>query len=281
MNVQQKLALRIIKTKLNLLSLVNPQKAGEVAFTLFCTPLMKTAERNSEIFLKGESLQFNLNGKLVKGFRCNHPQKKKVLLVHGFSSTCHNFDAYVEPLVNKGYEVLAFDAPAHGASEGSTLNADDYSDMIRKVMELYGPIKSFLAHSFGGLAVCLALENQEHDDHTKVVLIAPATETTSSIDHALLTIGMKNETLKQSLKDMILSKTGNMPAWFSIRRALKNIKASILWFHDKDDDVTPVSDAITVQKDNPVNVKFRFTTNLGHRRIYRDSTVISEAVSFL
>ena len=84
----------------------------------------------------------------------------------------------MEPLENKGYEVLAFDAPAHGDSEGSTVNAIEYSEMIKKVIELYGPVEAFIAHSFGGIAISLALEQIPHDANTKIVFIAPATETT-------------------------------------------------------------------------------------------------------
>lgn len=280
MNVQQKLALGLIRTKLNLLTIINKKKAGEEAFKLFCTPLKYTGQE-SEVFKEGEPLQFRLDGKLVKGYRCNHPKPHKVLLLHGFSSSCHNFQSYVEPLIQKDYEVLAFDAPAHGASEGSTVNAVEYSGMIKKVIELYGPVKGFLAHSFGGIALSLALEQVPHDANTKVVLMAPATETTSAIDNALYILGIKNQTLRRSLDAIIYNISGKETAWFSIRRAIKNIKASILWIHDEDDDVTPLRDALKVKEDAPANVQFLFTKSLGHRRIYSDNDVKNEVIKFL
>ena len=78
--------------------------------------------------------------------------------------------------------MLAFDAPAHGQSEGTSVTLQDYIDMIRKVVELYGPIDAFICHSFGGLALSHYLETVKHDSHTRAVLIAPATETTTAID---------------------------------------------------------------------------------------------------
>lgn len=281
MNVQQKLALGFIRTKLNLLSVINKRKAGEEAFRLFCTPLIKDPARESEVFNNGESLQFELDGKIIRGFRCNHPRPHKVLLLHGFSSSCHNFQSYVAPLVQKGYEVLAFDAPAHGASEGSTVNAMDYCDMIKKVITLYGPIQGFLAHSFGGIALSLALEQVPHDSNTKVVLIAPATETTSALDNALYMVGISNVTLRKSLDDLIYNISGKETAWFSVRRAMKNITASVLWIHDEEDDITPVGDALKVKEDQPPNVRFLFTKGLGHRKIYRDNHVKNEVINFL
>jgi alpha-beta hydrolase superfamily lysophospholipase len=61
-------------------------------------------------------------------------------------------------LVKKGYEVIAFDAPAHGDSSGKTANAFQYRDAIKAVYEKFGPMHSFIAHSFGGLALSLFME---------------------------------------------------------------------------------------------------------------------------
>lgn len=280
MKVQQKLAFGYIRTKLNGLSLVNKRKAGEEAFRLFCTPLMK-ARKPGQVFKNADSLEFMLNGQIVKGFRCNHPSPHKVLLLHGFSSNCHNFENYVQPLVQKGYEVLAFDAPAHGASAGKTVNALEYAEMIGEVVRRYGPIQSFIAHSFGGLAICLAMETMPHDEHTKMVLIAPATETTTAIESAFRIIGINNSTLRTALEDIIFTKSGQKADWFSIRRAMHNIRATVLWVHDRDDDVTPFHDAARVKDDNHSNVKFVITNGLGHRKIYRDAHVKKQIVDFL
>lgn len=280
MNVQKKIAFGFIRTKLNGLSIINKRKAGEEAFRLFCTPILKSI-KPGQIFKDAEALEFTLEGNLIKGFRCNHPRPHKVLLLHGFSSNCHNFDNYVTPLVQKGYEVLAFDAPAHGASTGKLVNALGYSNMIKKVIELYGPIQGFVAHSFGGLAISLALEDIPHDVDTKVALIAPATETTTAIESAFEMIGIKNDRLRKSLESIILETSGHEPAWFSIRRAMHNIKATISWWHDEDDEVTPLSDALKVKEDDHRNISFHISKGLGHRKIYRDAEVKRSIVAFL
>jgi predicted alpha/beta hydrolase family esterase len=41
---------------------------------------------------------------------------------------------------------------------------------------------SFICHSFGGIALSQYMETVGHNEKTKIVLIAPATETTSAID---------------------------------------------------------------------------------------------------
>jgi esterase/lipase len=281
MKVKHKIALRYIKTKLNLLSVINKKKAGEEVFRLFCTPLKKGKTEVHEVFKYAEPVAFVSDGKSIKGYRCNKGGTKKILLLHGFSSNCQHFGRYVQPLVSKGYEVLAFDAPAHGRSEGITSNAMDYSEMITKVNVLYGPVNGYIAHSFGGISVMLALENIPHSTDTHVVLIAPATETNTAIDGAFNMLALNNKPLRKVVDNIILEKSGRTTEWFSIRRAIKNISAQILWIHDKDDDITPLSDALKVKDDKPQNVRFLITSSLGHRRIYRDPAVIQHVVNFL
>ena len=281
MKIRQKIAIGFFRTKINILKICSMRKAAEETLRLFLTPMMKTTVKEKEVFSNAEPLQFIFENKLIKGFRCNHPKEKKILILHGFSSSCHNFDKYVTPLVNKNYEVLAFDAPAHGASEGRTTNAVEYSEMIKKISETYGPVSGYISHSFGGIAVCLAMENIPHDSNTKLVLIAPATETNTAVDGAFSMLGLRNERLRKKVDNLIFERSGKETVWFSIRRAMNNIRASVLWFHDEDDDITPLSDALKVKSDNHSNIKFVITKGLGHRKIYRDEMVINETIKFL
>ncbi len=279
MKLTQKIGISYIKTKIKILSLLSKKKAAANAFEIFCTPFGKPKRKEQP--KNAEPLQFSINNLLVHGHRWNHPQPKKVLLLHGFSSAAQKFDRYVNPLIKKGYEVLSFDAPAHGHSEGTTTNALEYSHMIAKAVELYGPVNSFIAHSFGGIGLSLAMENIAHDANTKIVFIAPATETTSAIDGALAILKIKNPAIRKEFDNIIFKKSGKPTEWFSVRRALKNITAQILWLHDEDDDITPLSDALKVKADNHSNINFVITKGLGHRKIYHDATVKKAILNFL
>ncbi|MFN8253730.1 MAG: alpha/beta fold hydrolase [Ferruginibacter sp.] len=279
MKRSQRLKIVFIKTKFKVTGLFSKQKAAEQLFTVFCTPY-GTTQRSGEP-KEAEALAFTLNGKKIRGHRWNHPQPKKALILHGFSSAAYKFDRYVSPLVKKGYEVLSFDAPAHGSSGGSTVNAVEYAAMVKKVIELYGPVQSFIAHSFGGIAITLTLESMAHDAGHKLVLIAPATETTSAIESAFTMFGIEDAGVRQAFNRIIEQKGGHGPEWFSIRRAVKNIRAKILWLHDEEDDMTPLSDALKVKEDNHPNIQFVITKGLGHRRIYHDAGVKKAIVDFL
>jgi pimeloyl-ACP methyl ester carboxylesterase len=279
MKLTQRLAIGYVQTKFKLLSIISKKKAAEKALDVFGTPFLKSVRKQP--VENAETIQFQLNNKKVNGYRWNHPQTRKALILHGFGSAAHKFEDYALLLAAKGYEVLAFDAPAHGESEGNRTNAIEYCAMIKEVIELYGPVESFLAHSFGGISLSLALEDVPHDEHTKVVFIAPATETTSAVDGAFSMLKIKNETVRNEFDKLVFEISGKETAWFSMRRAMHNIKASILWIHDEDDDITPWADALKVKEDNHNNIKFVCTKGLGHRKIYHDDAVKKMVTEFL
>lgn len=280
MKLGQKIAINYIRARLNILALVSTRKAAAEAFKLFCTPFRRAKKKKPPVFGKAEKLQFRLEGMDIKGHRWNHPQPKKALIVHGFESTSLNFDRYVMPLVKKGYEVLAFDAPAHGISGGTQITLPLYADTLRKIHEKFGPVNAYIAHSFGGLATVHLLESYAHDAGTKAVLIAPATETVTAINTFFRFLHL-NDGIRKAFDDLIFQKSNVRPDHFSIRRAARHINASVLWFHDEDDDTTPLSDALKVKEDNHPNIAFVITKGLGHRRIYRENKVVRQVVEFL
>lgn len=281
MKLTKLLALNYIRLKFRVLSLISVRKTAMEAFKLFCTPLEKSKKQTPPVFKFAEPVYELFNGHKLKGYRWNKGQPAKVLILHGFASAAHKFHRYVLPLIEKGYEVMAFDAPAHGSSGGDTVNALEYKKMIQKVMENHGPIHGFISHSFGGLAVSLALEETVHDENTKVVLIAPATETTTAIDNAFKMLGITNKKVRNEFEKIIFEMSGQKPEWFSVNRAMTNINAKVLWIHDEYDDTTPLIDALKTKDQRLPNVEFVVTRGLGHSRIYSDEEVMNRIIEFL
>lgn len=281
MKLGQKIAVAYIRTKFKLLAAVSKKKAATKAFDLFCTPQLRNVKELPAIFKEAEKLQFKFQEYTITGYRWNKSAGRKALIIHGFESSVINFDKYVNPLIKKGYEVLAFDAPAHGRSSGKRINAIIFRDFIKHVCQKYGPVQSFIAHSFGGLAICLALAETGHDENFRIALVAPATETKTALDQFFQFIKMDDAEVRKEFEEIITQLSGHPVAWFSIHRALKKIKAKILWLHDKDDKITPLEDVLKIKEENHLNIQFIITKGLGHRRIYRDAKVGKAIVSFV
>ena len=280
MKLSQRLALRYIRTKFNLLSAISKKKAAEKAFELFCTPQSRNKKKLPKVFETAEKLHFDLDGITVRGWRFNHPAERKVMIIHGFESSVINFDRYIKPLIKKGYEVLAFDAPAHGRSGGKKINAPLFKRTILEVIKKYGPVQSFMAHSFGGLAVSLALEEISHTNDFRLALIAPATETSTAVKTFFKFLQL-DPAIRLEFEKIIFQAGGVSSEWYSIRRAMKHIKAKVLWFHDDEDEITPLSDVLKVKAEKHPNIEFIITKGLGHRRIYRDNHVSKAIIDFL
>jgi pimeloyl-ACP methyl ester carboxylesterase len=188
---------------------------------------------------------------------------------------------YIQGLLNKEYEVLAFDAPAHGISDGESINALEYRDFIIHIHEKYGPVQSYIGHSFGGLAIPLAIEKIPHDESYRLALIAPATETTTTINRYFKLLRLNDKKVREHFENYIMEIGGNPTSWYSVSRAMQHIKAGVIWAHDKNDPVTPIEDALKVKEQNYPNIKFVITNGLGHNLIYRDKKVVDEVVDFM
>jgi len=263
-----------------MLAVVSPAMAADKAFDLFTTPQYRSKKTPPDIFTKAERMQFVLNEKKVKGWRWNERAEKKLLILHGYESSVRKFDHHISRAIKKGYGVYAFDAPAHGNSEGKRIHMLNYVEMIRMVEQLYGKMDAYLAHSFGGMSVCHYLEKAPHSKDTKVVLIAPATENVTAIDGFFKFLQL-NDKVRNAFDQKIKDLSGHFPTHYSIPRTMKHIKASVLWVHDEDDQVTPLKDVEKLILQQPPNVEFLITKGLGHNRIYRDNEVKRKIFSFL
>lgn len=280
MKLAQRIALGYYKTKFRTLALLSPRKAAEAAFILFCTPYSGKPKREiPAIFHKATPAHFTLDELTIRGWKwqSQHTNGKKVLIVHGFDSCSYKFDKYVTALLHEGFEVLAFDAPGHGTSDGKRLNVLIYRNMLWEINNRFGPLYGIMAHSIGGLAAAVAAE--QLPGLSKLVLIAPATETSSAVTGFAKLVGLTPE-LKKELEQVII-RLGKLPvSYYSISRALPNITTPILWLHDEDDKICSFSDVKPVRDTNPSNTRFLITKGLGHNKIYRDDKVRKEIISF-
>lgn len=283
MKLVQRVVIGYYKTKLRTIAIVSPRKAAEQALRVFCTPYSKGVKQKEPIIFRNtikHSLSFEtLN---TKGFQWKpeQPNGQRVLIIHGFSSYSYKFEKYISPLLRAGFEVLAFDAPAHGLSEGKTINAIIYMRFLQAVEQQFGPINGFIAHSLGGLATSLLIEQLDQTITRKLVLIAPATETRSAVNEFYSIFGIK-EPIKTEFEQLIFDITGQQIDHFSIRRVMQTIQIPVLWIHDEADRICPYSDTLPIQAMHLPHIRFRITNGLGHNKIYRDKQVMTDVFDFL
>lgn len=275
----QQMMLSFFKTKIRLASFASVSWGAQIAFDMFSTPYRKSKKPKPSVFKQAENIKITVNGCLINGYKWNPQASKQLLILHGFESRAYKFDMYITPLLKTGWGITAMDAKAHGKSEGKQIILPDYVSMIETLELHYGKFSGYLAHSFGGIAVSLYLEKIKNEQ-SKLVLIAPATETDTAIRLFSKIVGLKDQ-VRLAINDLVLEKSGKPIGFYSIKRIIPILKNQILWIHDKNDKITPLADVQPLIDTSPAHVEFCITEGLGHSKIYKDPAVIEKIVEFL
>ncbi|MGJ7032567.1 alpha/beta hydrolase [Niabella hirudinis] len=271
----------LYKARIRLLALVSKKRAGDAAFRIFCTPIGKGNYALSPLLQSAVQLTLQFGQYRLKGYCWNEGAKQKLLIAHGFRSHTQRFEHLVPGLIEKGYEVVAFDAPAHGHSSGKQINAVDYTQLVAVLTREYGPFSAYIGHSFGGLAVALAVSELPQPAAVKMVLFAPAADTGGLATVFFKQMAIGDREIQRHFYNNVIRLSGKELSWFTIKRCLPALKSEILWIHDQEDPITPVKEALEIQELAPPNIRFIFTKGLGHSKIYRDATVLKKVIDFL
>ena len=97
----------------------------------------------------------------VQQYSWGNPSHPKVLMIHGWEGRAGNFGALVAILLQKGYHVIAYDAPAHGKSSRGKLSMFQVLSFVSEMIGTHQP-EILISHSFG--SVCAAFSLADHPD---------------------------------------------------------------------------------------------------------------------
>ncbi|HFE38167.1 MAG TPA: alpha/beta hydrolase [Gammaproteobacteria bacterium] len=202
----------------------------------------------------------------------------KVLLIHGWNGRATQYFAYVDALLEKGFGVLAFDAPGHGESSGDQTNVMQVSRLVNTIHQRYGRFEAMIGHSFGFLVAVNALRLGVKTN-AMIGISSPA-------DFGLLlaffckgfALNSKAETaLTEFLKTRYGLKHFDE---ISAHVLAREFKFPCLIIHDERDNQVPVSEARKIAKAWPAS-ELLITKGLGHMRILRDPSIIRQSIAFL
>ncbi len=256
-----------------------PPLAYRFFATLFFTPLKYQAtekERKAETF--GEKFSVTAAGKKIQCYRWGNSDKS-VVVVHGWAGRATQFRRFVKPFISAGYQVIGFDGPAHGQSEGKRTTIVEFEETLKKVYEKIGVPEAIIAHSFGGGAVLFAAKNGL--PVKKIINIASPTIGDKIIDTYLKAIGGSEKT-KAFFKKFIQQKYGKPFEEFTAAHIIKQIiqPVEVLLVHDEDDKEVSMEHPLELLRQYP-SARLLKTKGLGHTRILKDDRVINEIVTFV
>lgn len=203
-----------------------------------------------------------------------------ILLVHGWGSHATHMGRMVLPLVDAGYRVIAFDAPAHGLSSGRTTDLVEFARSIAAVAANAGSLHAIVAHSFGA-AMALYAARDWGVDTRKMVLISTFEHFNWFLDAFADQVGL-TPAVMQRVRDMQVQRYGGRLDWsrMSVVDMARNAGLELLVIHDQDDKEIPVAHGLAVAGAGP-NAHFRETRGLGHQLVVRNPAVITHVVDFV
>lgn len=270
-------ALRAARAVVRALDFLHPPLAGKAVYRLFCTPFSKSpseagrralsqAERHALIF--GEK-------KLVAYSWGSGPS---ILLLHGWGSNAGSMRHLALPLSKAGFRAIALDAPAHGASPGTTTTAVEYGEAIRTAITKYAPIHLIVAHSFGATCALFLLAENADLEVGGVAVNNPPAHVGRLIDIFAEILGLSERGIR-SLHRKIQDSVHRPVEYFSLLNHAKSLAPPGLVIADREDTLASFGDSQRLASDWPRG-RLVVTEGLGHHGALRDSGVIEDVVRF-
>lgn len=200
-----------------------------------------------------------------------------VLLLHGWESRASHMAGFVPELTRAGLSAIALDAPAHGESDGDTTDVVDYGRAVITAAAHFGSFAAVIAHSVGSAAALYAYAHGVSVE-ASVQLCGPA-----SLKRVLRRGGAASglSAIEVSrLEAMMEAHLGLPLEEMELSSLCAGMVHPALIVHDPKDRELCVGESHTLAAAWPGST-LSLVSDLGHRRILRDPSVISSAVGFI
>ncbi len=255
---------------------IKPQKAIYKAFMLFCTPRSGFVKPHQKDYLKAhqsEKIQFKKIEIQTYHWSGSGP---KILLLHGWDSHTFRWKALIQKLQDLDYEIIAFDAPAHGYSEGNILSVPIYNEVLQLFIEKYNP-EILIGHSVGGMTCIFNQFQHKQSNVKKMVLLGSPSEMQRIMNGFQKILGLSDKFMQQT-EEYFESRYNYRFEDFSMAKFCNEIDIPSLIIHDKFDKIVPYNEAISLNE-NLKNSKLILTEGAGHS-LNKDS-INNQIINFI
>jgi predicted alpha/beta hydrolase family esterase len=194
-----------------------------------------------------------------------------ILGVHGWAGAGIQFGAWVNPLVEAGYRVVLFDAPAHGRAQGESTNLFEMAEVVARVAASVGRVHGVLAHSIGCIAAARAIADGLQPDY--LVMLAPPVSLTAVMDNLGRQLGLSQNVLAVHLQ--LMEERFGKSVWeqLDLEALSRTLTQRGLMVID-DDDTSISPDESERVFNNWENANVLRTRSLGHHRLLWSPMVV-------
>ena len=253
---------KLVGHSINLLSYISPAYAAKLAVLMFSIPRNAHLDNAAKKYLShAHQVDLNYKGFTIKTYNWSG-NNKTILLVHGWDSNSFRWKDLIELLQQDDYNIISLDAPAHGASGNKIFNAPLYSECLKEVTNTFKP-HMIIAHSVGGTASAIALENYNLPSIKKIVLLGAPSNLAISVGNYVKMMKYNQKVFK-AINRHYLKYFNHLPEHYCVENFYQNIQAQGLIIHDKKDQIISFKEALDIHRVYK-NSQLIKTIGLGHR----------------
>jgi len=258
-----------------------PFVAVRAAEKLFTTPF-HSRRRNveKEMLERAEKFIIPMEGHQLTGYRWGSESDPAILFVHGWTATATCFVSFIDPLLEKGYQVIAYDSIAHGETSGTSVSLTEWADTVIATMDKIGKVHCIVGHSLGSGAIVIASSLELKTD--KIILISPVADITKVTAQFAKALSIPERIIDKmhdyAWKKYHASASRYGANWNDIFESDFNVPTLIIHdIHDKEIDFSNARKMASQWS----WAELIETKRLGHRRILLNPDVISAALKFV
>ncbi|MDB9755625.1 alpha/beta hydrolase [Winogradskyella sp.] len=268
--------IKSIGNTLNATSLLASKYASKKALNLFASPRKgRYTESQKNVIASSKLCVLNYKNFKIATYQWSGTNKT-ILLAHGWESNASRWDYILEDLKAQNYNIIALDAPAHGASGAKQFNAVLYSEFINVVAKKFKP-DVLIGHSVGGMASVFCLYNHKSESIKKMILLGAPAHFTGVFARYKTMMGY-NKRISRGLDAIVLERFGKPVDYFSAANFTGIIEAKGLIIHDKKDRIIPFEDA-KLFANRYKNSELISTTGFGHG--LKDKSLKPKIIEFI
>jgi pimeloyl-ACP methyl ester carboxylesterase len=200
-----------------------------------------------------------------------------VLLLHGWSGSMADMEDFIAPLVARGFRAVAFDAPAHGESDGRRTNLIQCTGALLQVGATQGPVYGAITHSFGGATAALALHRGFAIP--RLVMLGAPNSVVEMSDLRARRAGVPPNVVALANR-RIASRYDIDWETIATERLIAGHDLPLLVVHDRGDRSVPYEHGVRIAR-AAARGRLLTTTGLGHDGILWDRGVIQAVADFI
>ncbi len=198
------------------------------------------------------------------------------LMLHGWEGRPTQFARFVQPLLERGRQVIALSPPAHGRSPGSEAHVLLFAQALQEAAAELRGVETVIGHSMGGAAALIALRQGLRAE--RAIALAAPSALTGALGRFAHALGLPAD-VRERFMALVDRRLGVPARRVDTARVVRGMDCPALLVHDTSDRHVPFQDAQRILAALPRSRLF-VTGGLGHVRLLGDAAVIDEVVRF-